>query len=113
MGHLLTFDMQLIGKKLGLLLSIPPGHPNFEHGLALAEAAVRRGAHVYLYCIDEAVRGLQNPRLQALKGQGLNLFACAHAAQKRDIEVSDVATFSGLTVVSDLMASTDRFVSFN
>jgi sulfur relay (sulfurtransferase) complex TusBCD TusD component (DsrE family) len=105
--------MQLTGKKLGLLLSVAPNHPNFQHGLRLAEAAVRRGVHVYLYCIDEAVRGLEDPQLQELKAQGVNLFACAYGAQNRGVAISDLAAFSGLTVVSDLLASTDRFIALN
>ncbi|MDB6030661.1 MAG: uncharacterized protein JWM16_999 [Verrucomicrobiales bacterium] len=105
--------MQLTGKKLGLLLSVAPNHPNFQHGLRLAEAAVRRGVHVYLYCIDEAVRGLEDPQLQELKTQGVNLFACAYGAQNRGVAISDLAAFSGLTVVSDLLASTDRFIALN
>lgn len=105
--------MSLKGKKLGLLLSIPPEHPNFQHGLGLAEAALNQGVKVYLYCIDEAVKGLADARLQALKTAGAALFACAYGAERRDIPVSDLAIFAGLTVVSDLVASTDRFVSFN
>jgi sulfur relay (sulfurtransferase) complex TusBCD TusD component (DsrE family) len=105
--------MQLIGKKLGLLLSVAPNHPNFQHGLRLAEAAVRRGIHVYLYCIDEAVHGLDDPLLQDLKARGVNLFACAYGAQNRGVAISELATFSGLTVVSDLLASTDRFIALN
>jgi sulfur relay (sulfurtransferase) complex TusBCD TusD component (DsrE family) len=105
--------MQLTGKKLGLLISTPPGHPNFQHGLRLAEAALQRGLHVYVYCIDEAVHGLAHPQLQRLKRLGVNLFACAYGAQNRSVPVSDLATFSGLTVVSDLIASTDKFVALN
>jgi hypothetical protein len=102
--------MSLQGKKLGLLISAPPEHPNFQHGIRLAETAVRQGLSVYLYCIDEAVRGLVDPQLQGLKTQGLNLFACAYGAQRRDIPLSQAATFAGLTTVSDLMAGTDRFL---
>ena len=101
----------LHGKKLGLLLSIPPEHPSFRHALRLAEAALSQGVAVYFYCIDDAVRGLA--QLQSLKAAGANLFACAYGAQRRNIPVNDLAIFSGLTVVSDIMASTDRFVSFN
>jgi sulfur relay (sulfurtransferase) complex TusBCD TusD component (DsrE family) len=105
--------MVLRGKRLGVLLSIAPEHPNFTHGLRLAEAALTRGLEVYLYCIDDAVSGVASPELQELKARGLKLYACAYAAQRRQIPVSEEAVFSGLSVVSDLMASTDRFVSFN
>jgi intracellular sulfur oxidation DsrE/DsrF family protein len=51
--------------------------------------------------------------LQSLKARGLNLYACAYAARRRNIPVSDLAAFAGLSVVADLVAATDRFLSFN
>src|ERR1043166_5373644 len=100
--------MSLRGKKLGLLLSTRPEHPSFRHGLALATAALDAGVKVYLYCIDDAVFGLDDAQLQSLKLRGLNLYACAYAAQRRDVALGEVAAFAGLTVVSDLMTATDR-----
>jgi hypothetical protein len=100
-------------KKLGLLLSVGPEHHNFEHASRLALTALDQGVDVYLYCIDEAVRGVHDARLQSLQPLGLKLYACAYAAQRRDISMSDAAVFAGLGVVSDLMAATDRFLSFN
>ena len=105
--------MPLRGKKLGLLISVPPEHPNFYHGICLAETALARGVEVYLYCIDAAGDGLDDPRLQRLKADGLKLFACAYGAQRRSIATGDQATFGGLTLVSDLIAGTERFVSLN
>lgn len=101
------------GKKLGLLLSTAPEHPNFRHGLRLAETALAQGVDVYLYCIDDAVPGIEDPQLQALKEHGLKLYACAYGAQRRNLPISDKAIFAGLSLVSDLIAGTDRFVSFN
>jgi predicted peroxiredoxin len=106
-------EMSLRGKKLGLLLSTRPDQPGFKHGLGLAEAALSAGVEVYLYCIDDAVRGIDDPRLQSMAARGLKLYACAYAAQRRDLPVSGAAIFAGLGVVSDLIAATDRFVSFN
>jgi|SRR6266568_1560576 len=108
-----TYCMSLAGKKLGLLLSAPPDQPNFEHAIALASAAVKQGVQVYFYCIDDSVAGLDDPKLQQLKAQGINLFACAYGAQKRNLSLGDLATFAGLSTVNDLIANTDRFVSFN
>ena len=105
--------MDLRGKKLGVLISCPPEAPGFHHGLRMAEAAIKRGVSVYLYCIDEAVKGVGSAELQKLKTSGLNLYACAYGAHKRNIALSADATFAGLTVVNDLMVSTDRFVAFN
>ena len=104
--------MLLRGKKLGLLLSTLPDQPGFVHGVRLAEAALARGVDVYLYCIDDAVRSVSDPRLQTLKERGLKLYACAYGAHQRGLPVNDQATFAGLTVVSDLIAGTDRFLSF-
>ena len=100
--------MALSGRKLGLLLSGPPQGPGFAHGLRLAEKAIDRGVQVYLYCMDDAVSGLE--QLQPLKARGARVFACAYAAQRRHLPTQDLATFAGLGVVSDLMAGTDRFV---
>jgi hypothetical protein len=103
----------LAGKKLGVLLSVAPEHPNFTHCAGLVEAALDRGVDVYLYCIDEAVLGLQNPGLQSMRAQGLKLFACAYSCRRRHIPMTDHATFAGLTIVSDIISGTDRFISFN
>lgn len=103
----------LRGRKLGLLLSGRPEQRSFRHGLRLAEVALAAGVDVYLYCIDDAVHGVADPELQGLKSKGLKLYACAYGAHRRGIPVNEAAMFAGLTVVSDLIASTDRFLSFN
>jgi sulfur relay (sulfurtransferase) complex TusBCD TusD component (DsrE family) len=105
--------MSLRGKKLGLLLSTPLNQPGFQHCLRLAETALEEGATVYLYCIDEAVRGVDEPHLQSLAARGLKLYVCAYGAQRRGMERNPSAIYAGLALLSDLMAATDRFVSFN
>jgi sulfur relay (sulfurtransferase) complex TusBCD TusD component (DsrE family) len=105
--------MSLRGKKLGLLLSTSPGQPGFLHGLRLAEAALEEGVEVYLYCVDEAVRGLDEPRLHTLATRGLKLYVCAYGAQRRGLRRHTDATYAGLAMLSDLISATDRFVSFN
>jgi sulfur relay (sulfurtransferase) complex TusBCD TusD component (DsrE family) len=103
---------ELNGKKLGVLLTTPPGHPNFKPAVALMQAALEAGVRVYLYCIDEAVMAVKTPEIQALKEKGVNLFGCAYGAHKRHLAVDDSAAWSGLTVLADVVGSTDRFVSF-
>jgi hypothetical protein len=71
------------------------------------------GVDVFLYFIDDAVTGLDDPYLHSLRARGLKLYACAYAASRRRLAVDDRAIFSGLAMVSDLMSATDRFVSFN
>jgi len=105
--------MSLRGKKLGLLLSIPPARPGFQHGLRLAETALEEGAEVCLYCVDEAVRGVEDPLLKTLTARGLKLYVCAYGAQRRGLKRNPDATYAGLALLSDLISAVDRFVSFN
>jgi predicted peroxiredoxin len=105
--------MSLRGKKLGLLLSTSPDKPGFQHGLSLAEAALAEGVEVYLYCIDDAVRGLAEPRLQSLAARGIKLYGCAYAAQRRRLPIDEKTNWAGLALLSDLMSSADRMVTFN
>ena len=62
--------MSLHGKKLGLLLSTRPEAAGFQQGMKVAEAALRQGVDVYVYCIDDALYGLDHPGLQTLKASG-------------------------------------------
>jgi len=105
--------MSFDGKKLGILISAPPEAPAFLHGVRFAATALEAGCSVYLYCIDTAVKGIAHTELQALRERGLKFYACAYGAHHHGVPVDDRAIFAGLTVVSDLIASTDRFVSFN
>ncbi len=100
-------------KKVGLLLSTPPNHPNRTTVTNLAETAIRAGHDVYLYLIDEGTRNLDDPELQRLRNSGLKLFACAYGAQKQDVAMTDQAVFCGLVVLSDLIKGCNPFLSFN
>jgi len=100
-------------RKLGVMISAPPGAPGFSHGIGLARAALAKRDLVYLYCIDEAVAGLPDPRLAELQQGGAKLFACAYSLQKRGLAAHPGAVLAGMSMLSDIMASTDRFVSFN
>ena len=102
----------LTGKKLGVLLTTPPEHPNFRPAVALMQAALDARVRVYLYCIDDAVRAIAAPEIQAIKERGASLFGCAYGAHRRHLAVDDSAAWSGLTVLADVVGSTDRFVSF-
>ncbi len=100
-------------KKLGMLLSTAPSHPNLQTVRSLSGTALGSGQDVYLYLIDEGTRALDDPGLQALSKQGMKLFVCAYGAQRQGISVSDQATFCGLVVLSDIVKGCDRFLSFN
>ncbi len=107
--------MDLTKKKFGLMLSTSPDHPDLETAVALSQAALDRGADLYLYLIDDAVRALDDPRVRALPARGAKLFVCAYGCQKRRIPLEDVedVTYCGLVVLTDVINGTDRFVALN
>jgi hypothetical protein len=105
--------VDLAKRKLGVLVSTTPDHPNLETALGLSEAALGRGADVYLYLIDDAVSAVEDPRLQALAARGLKLFVCAYGCQKRALALSDKATNCGLVVLTNIINATERFVALN
>jgi hypothetical protein len=100
-------------KKLGLMVSTSPAHPNLETAIGLGGAALDRGANVYLYLIDDAVSAVDDPRLAALADRGLKLFVCAYGCQKRGLPLSEKATNCGLVVLTDIINGTDRFLALN
>ena len=107
--------MELAGKKLGVMLSTGPDHPNLETAVGLAQAALERGAGLYLYLIDDGVRALDDPRIRALPGRGAKLFVCAYGCQKRRIPLQDSPdiTYCGLVVLTDIINATDRFLALD
>lgn len=100
-------------KKIGIMISAAPDTPRFSAGLSAAENALSSRAQVYLYLIDAAVEGIADSRLGAFKANGGHLFACAYSLQNRGLNPPGEATLSGLTVLSDIMSSTDEFQSYN
>ena len=105
--------MKLSGRKLGILIGALPEQRNFGHGIELAREAISAGVEVYLYFIDDGVAELKSESLAKLKKDGARLFACAYSLQKRNLPLEGHATPAGLTMLNDIIASTDRFVSFS
>lgn len=100
-------------RKLGLLLSSPPQHPNIETVVRLAETALASRDQVYLYLIDEGARSMDDPRLARLAESGLKLFVCAYGAERHRVALSGPAVPCGLVVLTDLIKGCDRFIAFN
>ncbi len=105
--------MELAKRKLGLMVSTAPDHPNLDTAVGLGRAALDRGVEVYVYLIDDAVAGVEDHRVQALADRGAKLFVCAYGCQKRRLPLSDRATNCGLVVLTDVINGTDRFVALN
>lgn len=105
--------MDLPSLKTGILLSTAPETTAFREGVKTAATSLACGVRTFVYCIDDAVRGIGDPELQALQHRGLILYACAYGAKRRGLPINDLATFAGLGVLGDILASTDEFLSFN
>jgi hypothetical protein len=107
--------MELARKKLGLLVSTGPDHPNLHTALGVSTAALDRGADLYLYLIDDGVRVVHDSRIRALPRRGARLFVCAYGCQKRRIPLEDSPdlTYCGLVVLTDIINGTDRFIALN
>ncbi len=106
----------LEGKKLGLLLSTPPTHPNAETVAQLCKAAQHAKVQVYLYLIDEGVKNLENPKIRKLTDSGVKLSVCAYGCQQHKVSTNGYGpdvTFCGLVVLSQIVTGCDQFVAFN
>ena len=107
-------DLQ--GKKLGLLLSTPPTHPNAETVARLSCIAQQAKVQVYLYLIDEGVKNLENPKILELADSGIKLSVCAYGCQQHNISTDGYdpsITFCGLVVLSQIVTGCDQFVAFS
>ncbi len=109
----MTSTGDLRGKKLGIMLSTKPEHPNLETCLALGRTALDRGADLYLYMVDDGVAGIDDERVLELGRRGARLFVCAYGCQRRRLPITDKATYCGLVVLTDLINGCDRFVALN
>jgi sulfur relay (sulfurtransferase) complex TusBCD TusD component (DsrE family) len=107
--------MDLTKRKLGLMLSTGPEHPNLGTAVALSQALLDRGGDVYLYLIDDGVHAKDRPEVRDLARRGAKLFVCAYGCQKRRLPLSDPDTFaySGLVVLTDLINGCERFIALN
>lgn len=105
--------MTISGRKIGVLVSAAPAQPNFRHALRLAEEALGSKLDLYLYLIDEAVAALHEPKVLELQKRGAKVFVCAYSLQKRHFELQTEATLAGLTILSDIISASDRFVAFH
>ena len=104
--------MPVAGNKLGVLITAGPEQPGFAHALALVRSARQAGVGVHAYLLDEAVNGLRRPELFELHTLGAHVFACSLAVQRSGLPWPEHVAPAGLGTLSDLIASTDRFVSF-
>lgn len=103
-------------RKLGILLSTPPGHPSVTTVTRLSQEALKAGIDVYLYLIDEGVKNLHDSSLLEAVAGGAKYFVCAYGCQQHGVKTDHVdprVTLCGLVVLSNIVAGCDRFIAFN
>jgi sulfur relay (sulfurtransferase) complex TusBCD TusD component (DsrE family) len=103
-------------KKLGVLLSTGPSHPDVQTVAKLCTEALTQHHDVYLYLIDEGVRNILDPLIPQLAGGGTKMFACAYACRRHGVPTEGLdprISLCGLAVLANLMKGCDRFISFN
>ena len=103
-------------KKLGILLSTSPSHPNLSTVTHLCDEGLRSNVDVYLYLIDEGVKSLTDQQLLGLSKAGAKLFACAYGCQQQGVSTANLdpgIQLCGLVVLSNIINGCDRFVAFN
>jgi sulfur relay (sulfurtransferase) complex TusBCD TusD component (DsrE family) len=102
-------------QKLGLLLSTAPTNKNIETVARVSEAALRQGIEVYLYLIDEGVKGFTDARFSRLLDGGVKMSVCAYGCQQHGVSTQHVdsrISLSGLVVLSGIIDGCDRFLAF-
>ncbi|HKY70977.1 MAG TPA: DsrE family protein [Nitrospira sp.] len=102
-------------QKLGLLLSTAPTNKNIDTVLRLSEAALRQGIEVYLYLIDEGVKGFADARFNRLLDGGVKMSVCAYGCLQHGVSTQHVdprVSLSGLVVLSGIIDGCDRFLAF-
>lgn len=103
-------------KKLGILLSTGPSHPNISTVAELCKRALSSRLDVYLYLIDEGVKNVRDPRLSLLPDSGAKFFVCAYGCQQHGVSTTDLdpkISLCGLVVLSNIINGCDRFLAFN
>lgn len=103
-------------KKLGILLSTPPSHPNLSTVTRLCEEGLGSDVDVYLYLIDEGVKNLTDQQVLGLSKAGAKLFVCAYGCQQQGVSTANLdpsIQLCGLVVLSNIINGCDRFVAFN
>lgn len=103
--------MAVIPSQLGVLISCSPRHRNWNRGLRVIRRVLEAGVSVHVYLLEEAVTGVRDIHLQAMRSDGLVLNACASAARRHGVEPDDVhAIFGGLVLLHQILARCPRCV---
>lgn len=101
------------GATVGLLVHALPDGPSFKHAIQVARTALKASCEVFLYLLDEAVEGGNEPAVQALIQKGVKVSACGFAMENRQVDCPEDICPAGLTTLSDILFYSDVVSVYN
>ena len=105
-------DLEFSKKRLGILVSCVPTSASWKHVEGLTLAGLERKVTVFLYFVGPATEHLENPLWADLSAKGVRVYAFGRSVRERRLDVADWVVLSGLSMLSDIVTKTDRFLSF-
>ena len=102
-----------IGESIGVVIKSTPSSHSFTRGLDLIQMALESEVQVYIYLLDEAVRGVWGTEISSVLKLGGKISVCAFAMEQRGLECPNEIIPSGLTMMSDVLLQSDRAFIFN
>jgi hypothetical protein len=95
------------------VLTVGPQDAKFAACLAAVARARAEGREIFLYCIDDGIAAIGDPRLDLPGAPAFHLLGCAYAAERRNLpRRPELATYGGLKMLGDLIAHTGTCHSF-
>jgi len=98
--------------RIGFLVISGPDDPNTPVWKSDVNKGLQEGREVYLYLIDRGVLHMADDRFFESFSAHLRLYACAYGCRRYGVSLAKPAVFSGLAVLSHLLAGCRVFVSF-
>jgi hypothetical protein len=95
---------------LAIVLLIDAIHPAWERFQTWLRQVPIPREKVYLYALDEGVRGLSPAAVAEWNRAGIKVFGCAYAAERRHLPLQSSVTYGGLALLHDLLATTESFI---
>jgi hypothetical protein len=95
---------------LAIVLLVDVSHPAWARFQTWLRQASLPREKVYLYALDEGIRGLSEAAVAEWQKAGIKVFGCAYAAERRHLPFQPSITYGGLALLHDLLATTQSFI---
>ncbi len=102
----------LIGKRLGIIVSTAPERGDLERAVRLAHAARARGVEVALFLMDAAAPWASDARAAALVDEGCDVVVCATNAGAYGVVVASGVLVGSQDDHAAIVHRADKVVAF-